>query len=341
MSDFYASNLVLIQGTFINLLLALSLQVPFRFGVFSFAGVGAYGVGAYSAAILILEFQVPALVAILGAVVVGSLVCLVLGLVVARLGGLYLGMATIAFTLIVGVVAINGGTTTGGVIGLFGVLADLSIGMIIAVAAVAVVLLALSERGAIGRRVEAVREDPELAASVGINVRRYRQVAFVASGALGAAGGAISAITRTTIGPTDIGFGIVVLALTMMIIGGTASWAGALIGAVIFTWLPSLLETAGEWQGLIYGTLVALAAIFMPGGLLGVVRDTWRRVQRRRRRTTVDPAALAESAPVPDELDEELVAQLRELEDAASEPGAPPPPARPPPSPVPGSGGTR
>lgn len=328
MSDFYASNLVLIQGTVINLLLALSLQVPFRFGVFSFAGVGAYGVGAYGAAILILEFQVPALVAIVGAVVVGAAVCVVLGLVVARLGGLYLGMATIAFTLIVGVVAINGGATTGGVIGLFGVLADLSMLMIIAVALVAVVLLALSERGAIGRRVEAVREDPELAASVGINVRRYRQVAFVASGGLGAAAGAMNAITRTTIGPTDIGFTLVVLALTMMIIGGTGSWAGALIGAIIFTWLPSLLETAGEWQGLIYGTLVALAAIFMPGGLLGVVRDTWRRLQRRRRREKADPTALAETGPAPDEAEDELAEQLRALDTSMS----PPPnaaPARP------------
>ncbi|MDP9133651.1 MAG: branched-chain amino acid ABC transporter permease, partial [Actinomycetota bacterium] len=91
--------------------------------------------------------------------------------------------------------------------------------------------------------------------------------------------------------PTDIGFLLVVLALTMMIIGGTASWVGALIGAVIFTWLPSLLEQIGEWQHLVYGTLVALAAIFMPGGLLGVMKDGWRRWQRRRR-----PAIRAEES---------------------------------------------
>ena len=170
-------------------------------------------------------------------------------------------------------VAINGGERTGGVIGLFGVLADLPTWTILAFALVAVAILAVTERGAIGRRVEAVREDPELAASIGVNVRRYRLVAFVASGALGAAAGAMNTIVRTTIGPTDIGFTIVVLALTMMIIGGTRSWLGALIGAIIFTWLPSILEAVGEWQHLVYGTLVALAAIFMPGGLLGVLTD--------------------------------------------------------------------
>jgi branched-chain amino acid transport system permease protein len=294
MIDWYDANFVLIQGTIINLLLALSLQVPFRFGVFSFAGVGAYGIGGYTAAILILERQVSAIVAILAAILVGVVVCYVLGLVVARLGGLYLGMATIAFTLIVGVVAINGGDLTGGVIGLFGVLADLPTITLLAFAVVAVLAVAYTERGTLGRRIEAVREDPELAASVGVNVRRYRQAAFVASGALGAAAGAMNAIVRTTIGPTDIGFIVVVLALTMMIIGGTRSWAGALIGAVIFTWLPSLLEEIGEWQHLVYGTLVALAAIFMPGGLFGVITDGWRAWQRRRR-----PAIPQAEAPVP------------------------------------------
>jgi branched-chain amino acid transport system permease protein len=298
MIDWYDANFVLVQGTIINLLLALSLQVPFRFGVFSFAGVGAYGIVGYTAAILILERQVSAVVAILGAIVVGVVVCYVLGLVVARLAGLYLGMATIAFTLIIGVVAINGGDLTGGVIGLFGVLAELPTATLLVFAVIAILVLAYTERGTLGRRIEAVREDPELAASVGVNVRRYRQAAFVASGALGACAGAMNAIVRTTIGPGDIGFLVVVLALTMMIIGGTRSWAGALIGAVIFTWLPSLLEEIGEWQHLVYGTLVALAAIFMPGGLFGVITDGWRSWQRRRH-PVVRPAEAA--VPATDE----------------------------------------
>ena len=70
--------------------------------------MGAYGIGGYTAAILILERRYQRW-SILGAMVVGVVVCFVLGLVVARLAGLYLGMATIAFTLIIAVVAINGG----------------------------------------------------------------------------------------------------------------------------------------------------------------------------------------------------------------------------------------
>lgn len=321
MSDWYSSNLVLIQGTFINLLLALSLQVPFRFGVFSFAGVGAYGVGGYAAAILVLERETPALVAILGALVLGALVSWVLALVVARLGGLYLGMATIAFTLIVGVVAINGGELTGGVTGLFGVITDFGTVLILAIALVTVVLVALTERGVLGRRIEAVREDPELAGAMGVNVRRYRTAAFVASGALGAVAGAMNALVRTTIGPDSIGFTLVVLALTMMIIGGTRSWVGAFIGALIFTWLPTLLETIGEWQHLAYGLLVALAAIYMPGGLVGVVTDARRSVLRKRRSGQKLDAELAHEREDDDAEVHEALAELTALAEPTSSHG--------------------
>ncbi len=108
------------------------------------------------------------------------------------------------------------------------------------------VLVALSELGRTGRRVNAVREDPELAASIGIQVRRYRLVAFVVSGALGGVAGSLNTLVRSTVAPLDIGFGLIVLALTMIIVGGSLSWKGALLGAVIFTWLPDLLRASAS-----------------------------------------------------------------------------------------------
>jgi branched-chain amino acid transport system permease protein len=293
MSGWYDAHLVLVQGTFINLLLALSVQVSFRLGVFSFSGIGCFGLGAYVAGIMTIHASTPAVISVLGAMAVSAAVSYGLALLLARLGGLYLGMATIAFTLIVGVVAVNGGSLTGGVTGLFGILASIPLGTIIGFVLIAIVLLAFSERGPLGRRVEAVREDPELAAATGTNVRRYRQAAFVASGLLGGCAGALNTLVRTTVGPNDIGFSLVVLALTMVIIGGNRSWAGALIGAVIFTWLPTILSSLGEWQSLVYGTLVAIAAIYLPGGLFGVMTDAWRKWQRRRTGTPKAPSRQA------------------------------------------------
>jgi branched-chain amino acid transport system permease protein len=298
MSSWYFSNLVLIQATLTGLVLALSVQVPLRFGVFSFAGVGSYGIGAYAAALLVIHRQMPALAAIGLAVLITAVIGLLLGLVIARLAGLYLAMATVAFDLIIGVIATNGGTFTGSSTGLYGILSDFTMPMMFTLTLIVLGLVVLSEHGKIGRRVHAVRDDIQLAASAGINVRRYRLVAFVVSGALGGLAGSMNVMVRSTVGPLDIGFNLIVLALTMIIVGGAMSWKGAVIGAIIFTWLPSLLEFVGKWQTLLYGIIVAVAAVLLPRGIHGVFVDLTRWVQRRRRKPAAPPPA--EVAPEPD-----------------------------------------
>lgn len=294
MTAWFVSHLVLVQSTFISLLLALSIQVPLRAGVFSFAGIGSYAIGAYAAAIMTIRLQVAPVLAIGVGIVIAAVAGYLLALLVARLSGLYLGMATIAFALFLGVVATNGGELTGGATGLYGAISTLTTGHVVAITVVVVLLLAVSERGAFGRRIDAVREDPQLAVSLGIDVGRVRRRVFVVSGALGACAGGMNALLRTTVSPETIGFHLVVTALTMIIVGGALSWAGAAVGAVIFTWLPSVLQFVGDWQPVVYGVLVALAAVYMPTGLLGVAQSAWR---RGRRRTVAEPVRRAVDDP--------------------------------------------
>lgn len=282
MMDWYLANIVLVQSTLTTLLLALSLQVPLRVGVFSFAGVGCYGIGGYAAAIAMTRYELSTFESIAVGTVLAGVIGFLLGLVIQRLTGLYLGMATIAFTLIVSVVAVNGGDFTGGASGLFGALGDLDTVHILATVLVVVALLTLSELGSMGRRVEAVGENPELALALGVNVARYRLAAFGVSGVLGGLAGAFTILLRSTITPDAVNFHLVVLALTVIIVGGSRSWVGALIGSIIFVWLPSFLDFVGEWEAVIYGVIVALAAIFLPEGVVGLVVDTYRKLQRRR-----------------------------------------------------------
>jgi branched-chain amino acid transport system permease protein len=297
-SVWYDGHIILIQATFVSLLLALSIQVPLRMGVFSFAGVGAYGIGAYTSAIMTIRYEWSAPLAILAGIVLSAAISFVLALLLARLGGLYLGMATIAFDLIFTVIVTNGGDLTGGAEGLFGAISDINIPEIIAVTVLIIIGIAYTERGSLGRRIDAVRTDPELAASMGIKVARYRRAALVFSGALGACAGGINVLLRTTVAPTDIGFSLVVLALTMIIVGGAGSWLGAAIGAIIFTWLPNVLLVVGQWQAVIYGVIVALAAVWVPGGLLGVTKDLRRSSGARKRAEAVRVASLATDAGV-------------------------------------------
>jgi branched-chain amino acid transport system permease protein len=246
----------------------------------------------------VIHQQMPALAAIGLAVLITAVIGLLLGLVIARLAGLYLAMATVAFDLIIGVIATNGGTFTGSSTGLYGILSDFTMPMMFTLTLIVLGLVVLSEHGKIGRRVHAVRDDIQLAASAGINVRRYRLVAFVVSGALGGLAGSMNVMVRSTVGPLDIGFNLIVLALTMIIVGGAMSWKGAVIGAIIFTWLPSLLEFVGKWQTLLYGIIVAVAAVLLPRGIHGVFVDLTRWIQRRRRKPAAPPPA--EIAPEPD-----------------------------------------
>ncbi|WP_064076150.1 branched-chain amino acid ABC transporter permease [Prescottella equi] len=279
MSDFYFSNIVLIQSTFTVLLLALSIQIQFRMGVFSFAGAAFYGMGSYGAAIFVLHYGFDAISATAAIVAICAATGYLLALILQRLTGLYLAMATVAFVMIVTVVAHNGGELTGGSVGLFGVLTtpEISVPHLAVVCAAVVAAMILTERGSMGRRIEAVREDPELASAMGIDVARYRRTSFVISGVLGALGGALNVLMMTAVAPENVGFPLIVLALTIIIVGGSRSWLGVLIGALIFTWLPVMLEQVGAYQSIVYGVIVAIAAIFMPGGITGVVTDLYRR----------------------------------------------------------------
>jgi branched-chain amino acid transport system permease protein len=297
-NSWYYAHLVLIQATFVSVLTAVSVQIPIRVGVFSFAGIGSFTIGAYFAAITTTRWAVPAVVAIAGGAAIAAVAGYLLALLLARLSGLYLGMATIAFVLILGVLAVNGGELTGGPNGLFGAISGFQTSYLIGFVVLVLVLLALSERGRLGRRIDVVRENPELALSMGISVGRVRRVAFVVSGLLGACAGSMNALLRTTVTPEDVGFALVVLTLTMIIVGGSRSWAGVVIGAVVFTWLPEVLRSLQSWQTVVYGVLVTLAAVWVPDGILGLLQRGWRAV--RQRAGTPPPAdelAAAEAGP--------------------------------------------
>jgi branched-chain amino acid transport system permease protein len=287
MSDWYYMNVVLIQTTLTTLLLALSIQVPLRFGVFSFAGVGAFGIGGYGAAIAMVQMEWSTWPAVaLGAVTAAAAV-FVLGLVVRRLTGLYMGMATIAFPLSVSVVAVNGGDLTGGAGGLYGALGEISMLQIVFVVAAVVAVLVWTEARGLGRRVDTVREDPELANALGIDVNGYRLMSFALSGLIGGLAGAITTLLRSTITPAEVNFHLVIVALTAIVVGGARSWLGALIGAVIFVWLPTWLSFVEEWEKVAYGFIVAAAAIYLPHGVLGVVKDALHRFRTREERARV------------------------------------------------------
>lgn len=283
LSTWWLTNQSLIEVVIIYALVAFSVQVSLRAGTFSLASLGFYAVGSYTAANLVKHGQ-PAVLAIAAGVVLSAAVGWLLALLLVRLRDLYLGMATIAFDLMVGVVALNWVAVTGGPAGMYGIPIEMTAGGMLVILLVVVVLLGLLQRGTIGRTLEVTREDEQLARTAGINTRRYRRFAFVLSAMLGALAGGMHALAFSVISPGDAGFSFVILALAMVIIGGFGSWVGALIGAVVLAYLPQRLTGLGDAWPIIYGSVLILVATFLPGGFYALMRRGVVRARRSLRR---------------------------------------------------------
>ena len=283
MSGWFAGNLIVIQTVLIYAVLALSFQVVLRAGVFSFASVGFFGLGAYGAAVLTLH-GIPGWLALILVLVGAAILGFLLGLALRKLRGLYLGLFTIALDLVLNVLYKNGGTLTGGTSGLFGIPEIVPLWGLVLIVVIAVVVVWRLSRASLGRASEALRLNEQLARSVGIEVVRRRTFLFALSAVLGAAAGAMNASVFTTVSPTTASFGLVTLGLTMVVLGGMSSWFGALIGAIFVAWLPSWLGPLQQYQLIVNGVIIVIIVVLAPDGLVGIASRIIRRARAARSR---------------------------------------------------------
>lgn len=299
MIEFFQQNDLLLKTLMMYIVLGLSVQVVLRAGVFSLASAGFWGISAYTTAIL--TKLIPWPLAILAGLLISLVASGLLALLLTRLRGLYLGMGTIAFNLLVVAIALNWTPVTGGPSGLFGIPMALNLPTSIGLTIVAVSAVALWQSRAGGRFADALRTDEPLAKSLGIDTFQLRVATFMFSAVLGALSGSMAALTYGVLGPTDSGFSLVVVGLTIVVLGGSSSWVGAVVGAVIVTMLPRWIGFMREWSDVVYGILIILMVIFAPQGIVGITRNLWRRMRRGRL-----PAAPAAPVTEPISIDERL-----------------------------------
>lgn len=280
MSGWYSAHLILIQQTAILAILAFAFQVVLRSGVFSFAAVGFYAIGAYAAANLSKHGVglAPTLLIIIAA---SAAVGYLLAMPLVRLRGLYLGMVTFAFDQILVVVADNGGKLTGGSVGLFGVSLTVASWVLILLAVLAALLISQLERRSLGRALTVIKVDEQLARSMGVEIVRQRNFIFALSAGLGALSGALNTVTTSSVAPTGFGFDLIVTGLTMAVVGGVTSYLGAVIGAIIVVWFPEVFSFVGSYKSLVYGVIIVLVVVFEPNGVLGLLSRAGRLVRRR------------------------------------------------------------
>jgi branched-chain amino acid transport system permease protein len=262
----------------------LALGYNFLFGIcgqVAFSHFAFYGIGAYSVVILLFQLNVPLPLAI----VLGVAVCIVVALAVAipstRLEGFYLALATLALAQLFVVLLNEGGSVTGGNGGIanyrlpdiFGVRirGPWYTAVICALLVGTYALLWRLDRSWFGRACRAVRDNPEAAAAMGVDVARTKVIAFTLTSALAGVAGMVYAFVDNTVNPPIFGLDNAFLLLFMVIVGGAGRHAGAVIGAALLFLLPFFLSPiVGHHHVLVFGVLVVAAILLQPKGLIGL-----------------------------------------------------------------------
>jgi branched-chain amino acid transport system permease protein len=251
----------------INGLLALSMYVVLAVGQLSLGQAAFMGLGAYSSALMTLQLGWPFWAVLPLSIAAPVVFALLIGTPTLRLSGVYLAIATIGLGEVLRAVYLNV-DLFGGALGLSGIPDRASDTMIYGLLAAALAALWLVGRSGIGRAMEAMREDETAAAVMGVNVRRYKLGALVASAVLAGLAGCLNAHVSSFIGPAEYGFEPAVTILSYALLGGIGTPLAPVLGAWILTLLPELLRDVSDLRMVLNGVIIVIAVLFLPGGLL-------------------------------------------------------------------------
>jgi len=252
-------------------------------GYVNFGTNAFFGVGVYTAVLLLQAFGAPLGVQILVAALVGGLLGLGVGLLTLRMRGIFFSIATIAVAIIIET-AVTNWRFVGGAAGIqlqrppvmppF----DSYVKMLFFVQALLVVIaIAITrfiQNSRIGRGLHALRDDELAAECMGVPTLRLKLLACVISGALMSAGGAPAAMYLQFANPDsafNLNYSISVLAMSL--IGGTAHWIGPVLGAVLLASTQQLLTVtiSSEVNVLVLGCMLVLFVVAAPKGIIGLV----------------------------------------------------------------------
>ena len=264
-------------------------------GYVSIVQAGFMGIGAYSTALLGIHFGLPVWLTILLAPVITAVFALATGYPSLRVKGHYFAIVTLAFNMVIFIVLMHYASLTKGEAGITGIpkpatgerwlnFKDREVYYYFAltIAALMTLLIALIRNSRIGAILVAIRQNEDLVNAVGIAAWKYKLFAFVTSAVYAGLAGAIYAHYQSFINPEIFTIAQSLDAILAVIVGGSGTLAGPVIGAFIVVFLPEYLRFADSFRLVIYGLILVLATIFMPRGIVGVASDVWGRIAGRR-----------------------------------------------------------
>ncbi|NNF99902.1 MAG: branched-chain amino acid ABC transporter permease [Desulfobacteraceae bacterium] len=282
---FYISliNEMLIYG-----LLAMSLDVLLGYtGLLSFMHNAYLGISAYVVGLFLIHISPSSLwLALVAGVIFTSVVALPVGWVQVRTGGLAFALLTLAFGMMFHTIVWKWYGLTGGDDGLMGVpnpaitIFGWKIGdsgdpatmylFTLVIVALCYLLTRRIIRSPFGAVLEAIRENEERAAFIGINVRMYKLFGWMLACMLAGVAGALFILYKGYIGPTTMSAFAGAGVLMMVLLGGLGTLWGPLVGAAIFIYIQDYISTMTEHWEIYLGMVVVLLVLFLPTGFVGL-----------------------------------------------------------------------
>ncbi len=291
----------IVTTAFLYMILALGLNiVPGFTGLLDLGYVGFYGIGAYTAGLLTIHYDLSLWLILPFAALNGAIWGILLGAPTLRLTGDYFAIVTFGFSELVVLLIRNELWLTRGPMGLPGITPPSIFGHVLiqeweffylAIFLVLVVLLVVTrlEDSRVGRAWLAIREDEIAAQCSGINLIRYKVTAFAISASIGAMGGAFYAKWFKFIHPDMFKFWESILILCVIVFGGMGSIAGTMLGALILIPLSEVLravlpQSLFSARYLIYGLILVLMMRWRPEGLIPFERAQAGKAEQIRKR---------------------------------------------------------
>jgi len=260
----------------LNLLLGLSGQM-------SLGQAGFYALGAYGSALTALKLGWPVPLSILFGTLIAAIGGGLVGIFALRTRGLYLAMTTLAVGYILDILAQRWIGLTGGAMGLSSIptldfgLSKLGPTVFFYIAGLSLFVIQLIsdfiEQGRLGRNLRAIRESEVFAASVGINVSRWKAGIFAFAAALAGLGGAFFAHQSGYVGSDAFSVRLSIALLIAAVVGGLGTKSGPLLGTLILLAIVEVIAGIDKYGLIIYGLILLIVLLLFPKGAAGIVES--------------------------------------------------------------------
>ena len=266
------NDIILEVGTFIILAVSLNLAAGYL-GQLPLGHAGFMAVGAYSGALFWRSDLLTGTGSVIGGLIVAGLVAAVFGIIIGipalRLRGDYLAIITLGFGEIIRVLIMNMPSITGGAMGLTQIPRHSNFLTVYVCVVICCLVIHMMMKSRHGRAILSIRDNEIAAESCGINTTYYKVMAFAVSAFFAGIAGALFAGRLTVLVPGNFDFMMSINILMIVVLGGMGSMLGSIIGAVVLTSLPLLMQGLNQYRMIIYAFLLIIVMIFKPSGLMG------------------------------------------------------------------------